>query len=182
MIEKSKALKKWVRRVPHSKIEFPAQNLEYQLKFVFWRCITPFHNPVRDLLLHTGFIAHGGRQRYLLGHLAPHATLESLVEHLLAHGWGNHFIAWEDDGQVISLRKTDGFRRQYHLRVFADGEIRGHYEYTPESHMVWHMQEVDMEERREEFLELLKEHVVPAESTQEDFTWSFLNLSRRQSV
>lgn len=178
MIERSKALKRWVRDIPSSKIEFPKKNLGYQLKFVFWRCITPLHNPTRDLLLAVGILSNGGRQRFLLGHLASHTSFEALVQHLLHNGWGNHFIAWEDDGQVISLRKTDGFKRQWHLRVFQDGEIRGHYEYTPESHMVWHMQEVDMEERRDEFLELLKDHIVPAQAATENFTWSFLSLSK----
>lgn len=181
MIERTEALKKWVRQVPASRLDYPSR-LKERAKFLFWRFITPLHNPTRDLLLSAGMLKHHGRQKYLLGTLASGTTLERLVEHLLSEGWGNHFIAWEDDGQVISLRRTVSFKHQYHLRIFEDGEVRGHFEYTPESHMVLHMKEVGMEERREEFLTLLSGHIVPAQGTETDFSWSFLRISQRQSA
>ena len=75
------------------------------------------------------FIHKRTRQRFHVGWLAPETTLEAMKEHLSKkYGFGNHFIAWEDQGQVLSWRKLDGFDYQFHLRVFADGEIRGHYE------------------------------------------------------
>jgi hypothetical protein len=52
------------------------------------------------------------------------------------------------------------FKHQYHLRVFKDGEVRGHYEYTPECHPIWHLQKVGQEPRREELLGFLGDWIV----------------------
>jgi len=87
--------------------------------------------------------------------------VEDFVEYLGTQGFFNHFIAWRDSGEIVSVRRPVSFEWQYHLRIFADGEVRGHYEYTPESHPVWHMREVGQEERREEFLEFLGDWIVP---------------------
>ena len=67
-----------------------------------------------------------GRQNYLLGKLAPGESIESFVEFLLDKGFGNHFVAFDDEGQVASLRYTPDFKHQYHVRIFKDGEVRGH--------------------------------------------------------
>ena len=51
-----------------------------------------------------------GRQRYHIGYLALGKTLEELKQHLNSKwGFGNHFIAWPDDGQVLSWRKLADF-------------------------------------------------------------------------
>ncbi len=85
------------------------------------------------------FIHKRTRQRFHIGWLSPETTLEAMKEHLSKkYGFGNHFIAWEDPGQILSWRKLDGFEYQFHLRVFADGEIRGHYEKTPEASPLKH--------------------------------------------
>ena len=86
-----------------------------------WR----FLYPVFPYLQWPFSIFHGGRQPYRLGWLAPGHTLEELKAHLAKQGFGNHFVAWDDTGQVLSWRKFDGFEWQYHLRVFDDGEVRG---------------------------------------------------------
>lgn len=150
----------WVKDLPSARAPYP-DTLWDKLKYFAWRVITPFHNPVRDALLRTKVIRHHGRQEYLLGHLAPGQTAESLVTYLIVQGWGNHFIAWKDEGELVSLRRIHDFRHQYHLRIFKDGEVRGHFEYTPECHMVLHMQEVGMEPRREEFLAVLGNRIIP---------------------
>ena len=101
-----------------------------------------------------------GRQHYLLGYLSPQYELEDLKKHL-SENWnfGNHFVAWHDDGQVLSWRHLESFEKQYHLRVFSDGEIRGHYEYTPEAHPFKHFREIGEEDRRDEFLHFLEGYV-----------------------
>src|SRR3989344_2482418 len=99
-----------------------------------WRAIYKFFPSFQHGLLKTGLIHHNrGRQRFHIGYLAPGRTLEELKQHLHSKwGFGNHFVAWGDDDQVLSWRKLMDFNHQYHLRVFKDGEIRGHFEYTPE--------------------------------------------------
>lgn len=150
-----------LKNIPHSYPVFPRAYRDRGM-YVFWRVIRPFHNPVRDALLSLGLIWHASeRQPYLLGHIAPGHSPKTLTEHLVNRGWGNHFIAWEDTGQVVSLRYTEDFHYQYHLRIFQDGEVRGHYEYTPEAHIVWHMRQTDMEPRRDFFLRALEGRVIP---------------------
>lgn len=86
--------------------------------------------------------------------------MEGLKRHLHKEwGFGNHFIAWSDDSQVLSWRKINDFNHQYHLRVFSDGEIRGHFEYTPEGHPIEHFEEKDESFHRQEFLKFLGDFV-----------------------
>lgn len=102
-----------------------------------------------------------GRQPYHIGWLAPGKTLEDLEKHLHENwGFGNHFVAWEDNGQVLSWRKLESFEKQWHLRVFKDGEIRGHYEWTPEDKPVEHFVEIGEEERKEDFEKFLDGFIV----------------------
>ena len=101
------------------------------------------------------------RQKYHIGYLAPGKTLQELEKHLHENwGFGNHFIAWVDSGQVLSWRKLVDFDHQYHLRVFEEGEIRGHFEYTPESKPVKHFVETDEEARIEDFEKFIGEFLV----------------------
>ena len=100
------------------------------------------------------------RQRYHIGWIVPGKTLEELKMHLHNKwGFGNHFIAWPDSGQVLSWRKLVNFREQYHIRVFEDGEIRGHFEATPEAHPIDHFDEKGEKESKEDFLKFLGEFV-----------------------
>jgi len=97
------------------------------------------------------FLHQPERQPYHLGWLAPGRTLEDLKDHLSReHGFGNHFVAWTDSGQVLSWRKLVSFSRQYHIRVFSDGEIRGHFEVTPEASPLKHFRAKGQEDRSEE--------------------------------
>ena len=147
------------RQIPDSVLPYP-RGIYNRSKYVFWKVITPFHNYWRDLLLSLGFIRHEGRQNYVMGTLAPGMTVEDFLDYLVANGWANHFIAWKDEGEIVSVRKIVDFERQYHLRIFADREVRGHYEYTPESHPRWHMKEIGQEAKEEDFLKFLGDWIV----------------------
>jgi hypothetical protein len=128
-----------------------------RLKFIFWTFYTPYHPFFRDTFIKLGIISHDIRQPFLLGKLSPNRTVEDFVKFLIGQGYGNHFIAWKDKGEIVSLRNVKSFAMQYHIRIFEDGEIRGHYEYTPECHPVWHMKEIGMEDRSSEFKNFLKD-------------------------
>lgn len=141
-----------------------------RVKYVFWRLYTPLHPLVRDTALSLGIGSQSdyypqGRQPYVLGRLSPEITLQEFVSRMIEKGFGNHFTAWEDRGQVVSLRYMEDFKYQYHLRIFEDGEVRGHYEYTPECHPILHMrmEGVPFEERREKFLEFLGDQIIVSE-------------------
>ena len=126
-----------------------------------WRFIYKFFPTVQKHLLKWHIVWHQKeRQQYHIGWLAPHKTLEELKKHLHSKwGFGNHFVAWTDSGQVLSWRKLENFKDQYHLRVFEDGEIRGHHEFTPEAHPIDHFSEKGEQSRKQDFLKFLGEFV-----------------------
>jgi len=132
-----------------------------EIKQKIWHFIYGFFLPTRQFFLKNHLIWHKkGRQKYHIGWLASGKTLEGLKKHLHEKwGFGNHFIAWIDEGQVLSWRKLTDFQDQYHLRVYKDGEICGHYEFTPEAHPIEHMEEKGEKEAKEDFLKFLGEFV-----------------------
>jgi hypothetical protein len=117
--------------------------------------------PIFYVLYNLGLLRHFHRQHFLIG-TQRHGTPADLAAHLAVSGFKNHFVAWIDPGQVKSLRKLDGFGYQWHLRIFKDGEIRCHYERTPESAPIAHFMEWGMEPRREDFVQFLGPWLVPA--------------------
>lgn len=133
-----------------------------RLKQKIWRQIYKVFPSLQHFLLRIHLIWHDKRkQKYHIAWLAPGKTLEELKRHLYPKwGFGNHFVAWTDKDQVLSWRKLVDFKHQYHLRVFKDGEIRGHYEYTPEAKPYNHFKEIGEENRKEDFLKFLGEFAV----------------------
>ena len=138
---------------------------EDKAKQKIWDFVYSFFLPIRKALLKSGIIWHKkGRQHYPVGWLASGKTLEGLKKHLHEKwGFGNHFIAWIDEDQVLSWRKLTDFQDQYHLRVYKDGEICGHFEFTPEAHPLEHMEEKGEREAKEDFFNFLGDFVVEKE-------------------
>jgi hypothetical protein len=149
------------KSLPNSVLPYP-KGMWNRTKYYFWKGIYPLHNHIRNMLLATHILSHTGRQVYVFGNLAPGKSVEGFLEHLERHQFGNHFIAWDDDGQVISLRRLDGFEKQYHVRIFKDGEIRGHYEFTPECYPIMHYKSTGQEEKRDDFLSFFGDWIIPA--------------------
>ncbi len=138
------------------------RSLGDRLKYLFWRIATPLHPLVRDILVRAGFLTHQGRQPYLIGFVSPHLSVSLFIEKLISLGYGNHFVAWHDSEEIVSLRMTDGFKKQYHLRVFEDGAVHGHYEYTPEAHPFIHINQIGFEDKRDFFLAQFGDLIIPA--------------------
>ena len=124
-----------------------------RIKYGIWKKVYPHYTDIRDRLLGLGIIypRNDGRQPFVLGTLKGKTDVEAFLRHLEAQGFGNHFVAWEDSDELAGLRKPDGFHFQYHLRIFRDGEVRGHYEYTPEAHPIKHLGYRHMKDRRKDF-------------------------------
>ena len=137
-----------------------------KMKKRIWHSIYKHFMKIQRFLLRAHIINHDkGRQPYHIGWLAPGRTLQELKEHLHEEwGFGNHFVAWIDEGQVLSWRKLLDFNDQYHLRVFEDGELRGHFEYTPEGHPLDHFIEKGEREAKSDFLKFLGDFVVNEKS------------------
>lgn len=132
-----------------------------RFKYRIWHFMYRFFPTVQKSLLKWGIIHHdSGRQGYHIGWLSPGKTLKDLKLHLHEKwGFGNHFVAWTDNGQVLSWRKLIDFQDQYHLRVFEDGEICGHLEFTPEAHPIEHLEEKGEKEAKGDFLKFLGDFV-----------------------
>jgi hypothetical protein len=132
-----------------------------KIKFRIWKILYWVFVPMQRNLLKFNIIKHDNRrQRYHFGWLASSKTIDGLKKHLSENwGFGNHFIAWVDEGQILSWRKLPDFHHQYHLRVFEDGEIRGHFEFTPEAHPIAHLKAKLEEEKKEEFLKFLGDFI-----------------------
>ncbi len=96
------------------------------------------------------------RQEYLLGILS--SDTNACIIHLQSIGFENQIFAWVDDGQVASLRKREG-DFQYHIRIFNDGEVRGHYEYAPEVAPIKHLRRIAREARSPAFRTFVEGYV-----------------------
>lgn len=155
----------WIDDLPRSRMAYP-DAIHDRLKYWLWWVYTPFHPYVRDISTAVGIVNHEGRQEFLIGTVHPERSVRELVAFLVEQGFGNHFIAWKDTDELVSLRRTDGFRYQYHLRIFKDGEVRCHYEYTPEYRPLQHLIQVGFQDRSSEFRELLQDWVLPCTGTE----------------
>ncbi len=98
---------------------------------------------------------HRFRQSFVIGHLREDKTPEDFSKHLRSKGYSKAFMAWIDPGEVLSLRKIVHKKFQYHIRLFRDGEIRGHYEYTPEGNPIGHLYETIFQNPKDYFHHLL---------------------------
>jgi hypothetical protein len=171
--------REWATVLPSSDMVYP-EALTHRIKYYLWYLYTPYHPVIRDSVIGFGILRNRGRQSYLLGTIAPGHTIEGTVAHLVKQGYGYHRIAWEDDGEVVSLRYVENFTHQYHLRIFKDGEVRGHYEYTPECYPLLHLWDVGREERREDFLKALGSYITPhTDADRSDYRWELLPLAKR---
>ncbi len=102
-----------------------------------WKVVYATYPRFLRVLERIGF--HSGRQPYVLGVLHSKYRPEDLQAHLLAHGFEPALLAWKDSDEILSLRKVDKHVYQLHLRLYSDGEIRGHYEYSSEGNPVGHV-------------------------------------------
>lgn len=124
----------------------------------FWKVVYFFWPPLIRCIETLGF--HDFRQKYLLGRLNYSYDKNDLVTFLSSNGFETARIAWHDPGEVLSMRRLDKDVFQYHIRLFADGEIRAHYEYSPESHPVGHVFEKHFKPETEFYKNLLSKYLV----------------------
>lgn len=151
----------WIEDLPHSRMAYPEKLLD-RIKYWFWRLYTPIHPYVRDMCLLLGLVRHEGRQDFLIGMLDPSRSIREFVSYLVEQqGFGNHFIAWKDTDELVSLRRTEGFEYQHHVRIFTDGEVRCHYEYTPEYRPIRHLIQIGFKQPATELKAVIDDWVVP---------------------
>lgn len=174
----SQSYHEWLKKLPASEMVYP-EALAHRVKYYFWRIYAPYHPTLRDSMTGLNVVRNRGRQPFLLGTIAPKYTVEEFVSFLTEKRYAYHRIAWVDEGEMVSLRYVENFMYQYHIRIFEDGEVRGHYEYTPECYPLLHLMDIGRENRREKFLKLFGDRITPHTSAdRSDYRWEFLPLTR----
>lgn len=114
--------------------------------------------PVRKVLQVGGLAKR--RQPYLLGRFhGEKYSHDDFRKFLVSIGFEKSKLAWSEAGEAISMRRVDGLKFQWHVRVFKDGEVRGHYEYSPESHPIRHLRLKVFKPDREFLLSLFQDYV-----------------------
>lgn len=114
--------------------------MEERLKVKWiWKFVYKVWPPVLRVL--EKLMLHHGRQNWLIGHLSKKYSHDHLKKFLIKNGFEDAILAWRDTGELLSMRKIDKKTFQYHIRLFADGEIRVHYEYSSEGSPFGHISE-----------------------------------------
>ena len=111
---------------------------------------------LRDFILATHIWVHKGRQKFVIGITKRSITRDEVEKILYSENFEQSICSWVDDGEVLSMRKREGVF-QYHVRYFVDGELRGHFEYSPESYPIKHLRGELMEPKKEYFTKIFKE-------------------------
>ncbi len=115
-----------------------------RLKSLLWHLFEPLFPTTRDTLMFLGFMRHDDRQRFSLGWLKQEVTDRQVRAALRAAGFSDDYLAWIDPDETLNMRKLVDQVYQYHVRVFNDGEVRGHREFSTESHPMKHVFERGM--------------------------------------
>lgn len=123
----------------------------------------PFHPILRLLLFKARIVRHGKRQPYLLGFLNENRSAKDLKNYLLSEGFETMFAYWVDEGEVFGLRYRANFEFQYHIRLYNNGEVRCHYEITPEEAPLDHLTDRYTERRRDDFMNWLQDWIIPTD-------------------
>ncbi|MBC7692087.1 MAG: hypothetical protein H7222_09975 [Methylotenera sp.] len=124
----------------------------------FWRFVYAWWPRVLRVL--ERIRVHSERQEFLRGTLAKPFSPHEIEAYLLRQGYEHVILAWMDPGELLSMRKVDREIYQYHFRLFSDGEIRCHYEFSSEGNPWGHVTEQSFEPRAAEFDALLGEYLV----------------------
>lgn len=126
-------------------------------KSLFWRFIYKVYPPCLRLLERAGI--HSKRQDFILGALRGGISFQRVSDFLQQEGFEPAVLAWKDPEEVLGMRKIHNGKFQYHLRVYADREIRGHYEYSSEGNPWGHIMQKKFEPASDYFISLLKDYM-----------------------
>jgi len=95
------------------------------------------------------FFPFKGRQDYVLTKVDPETLHEDdFAMKLITIGYQFNYFSFQDKDEVMNLRKlyiSPQYQiRQYHVRLYSDGEIRAHDELSYEEDAVGHVDSVSM--------------------------------------
>ena len=120
---------------------------------LLWRIIYIIWPPFIRLFEFIGF--HKGRQPHAVGFLKPGVSLDEARRFLESKGYEHCILAWRDAGEILGHRLVHRKVFQYHVRIFKDGEVRAHYEYSLEGNPIKHVLETVLDAETPYFKTLL---------------------------
>lgn len=123
----------------------------------FWNGVYKIYPPLLRVL--EKIRIHNFRQDFLVGILKRDSNHLELRAFLVEEGFEEAILAWKDPGELLSMRKIDNEIFQYHVRIFSDGEVRCHYEYSSEGNPWGHIFEIRFEAQKEYFQELFSDYL-----------------------
>lgn len=123
----------------------------------FWKLVYQVYPPLLRFL--ERMKVHSKRQPFILGKVRGNASIEEIQSFLVGNGFEHAILAWKDPEEVLSVRKRDKSNFQYHLRIYNDMEIRGHYEFRPETNPWKHIRETLFESKEQDFKLLLQPYL-----------------------
>jgi hypothetical protein len=123
----------------------------------FWKLVYKVYPPVLRILEKVG--VHKGRQDFHIGSLKEDINISNVFNYLSENGFEDAVLAWKDTGDVLNMRRIDNKIYQYHLRIFNDNEVKGHYEYSSEGNPLGHIFEKHFEASIDFFNSLLANYL-----------------------
>lgn len=139
------------------------------IKNIFWKTVEPLFPTMRDIWIWLGFMTPPPRQNFHYGYVKPEITISDVRKLLHDNGFSHDYIAWVDPGEVLNMRKVIDVIYQYHVRLFSDGEIRAHHEYTGESHPFKHLFEKGFT-KGDDYLQPLLQNIIDNSITNENLS------------
>ena len=127
-----------------------------KIKKYIWKFNYAIYAHLRDFILSVGLWKHTGRQNFSIGFVNDDIKKDVVSSILKANGFENSICSWKDDGEILSMRKLDD-RRQYHVRLFSNGELRGHYEFSPEGAPIKHLLGIGFQQSKQYFEDVFSE-------------------------
>lgn len=127
----------------------------YFLRKKIWGVLTPIFPFLRSKFFFLRYLRYIGRENYLIGYIRKDLTLNALEKELKKLGFIRYYVAWIDQGEVLGVRKSVAFEKQYHLRIFDNGEIRGHFELTPEYRAFRHFFDIGKTANTVDFVKMI---------------------------
>jgi hypothetical protein len=128
-----------------------------------WKFIYKVWPPILRVLEKVRF--HNSRQEFLLGYLNKKYDKSDLRKFLVSEGFEDAILTWKDPGEILGMRKVDKKVFQYHVRLFYDGEIRGHHEYSSEGSPWNHCIEKGFKASNDYFDDLLEDFLSKSRTT-----------------
>jgi len=111
---------------------------------------------LRRIVLYYGILTHSGKQRFYICKLNK-KLLKKFADYLKKKGYEKDRYAWVDSGELFSLRKINKKIYQYHIRIFKNREIHGHYEYAPDRRPLKHLESTNLRRKRKYFKKLVRD-------------------------